>query len=369
MSEEIAALSYTTSPLVYYNTNSSNPGVYIEWERVNSTGVRFYKIQKSDFFDGDYSTIDTVLWPCNEYVDTSGTPAQYYRIQEVDSSGTVLSTSAPILGDELLIKSSLRFELEHLLNIPIYDEEVIFRKSRTEATVSFPYWSYFPRPDVRISGYSEQGDRDPMIQLSEVDPVYRTINASYDPVAFNRDGIQTPYTGGNNYSNGLKVKYDYKGNIFFINENGSPISIQSYDTVLVSYTVKMFTSQQMNSALNMALQTINSMPGASKYQYVASVPFYYDPAIVYGAAYYLIRGLILSLTNRQRRLLIEDPDASFVENLKSVAQMYKDDFDKMLEKLPIARYPGVRSVVVPEYNMPGGRSRFFRYIWNIGTSS
>ncbi len=85
MSEEIAALSYTTSPLVYYNTNSSNPGVYIEWERVNSSGVRFYKIQKSDFFDGDYSTIDTVLWPCNEYVDTSGTPAtlrpSYRRFQ------------------------------------------------------------------------------------------------------------------------------------------------------------------------------------------------------------------------------------------------------------------------------------------------
>jgi hypothetical protein len=49
--------------------------------------------------------------------------------------------------------------------------------------------------------------------------------------------------------------------------------------------------------------------------------------------------------------------------------MYKEDFEKMLEKLPIATYPGVRSVVVPEYNMPGGRSRFFRYIWNIGTGS
>jgi pyruvate/2-oxoglutarate dehydrogenase complex dihydrolipoamide dehydrogenase (E3) component len=44
-----------------------------------------------------------------------------------------------------------------------------------------------------------------------------------------------------------------------------------------------------------------------------------------------------------------------------------EEFEKMLEKLPIATYPGIRSVVVPEFNMPGGRSRFFRYIWNIGT--
>jgi hypothetical protein len=56
-----------------------------------------------------------------------------------------------------------------------------------------------------------------------------------------------------------------------------------------------------------------------------------------------------------------------LQNAMALPVMYKEDFDKMLEKLPIATYPGVRSVVVPEYNMPGGRSRFFRYIWNIGT--
>jgi len=48
--------------------------------------------------------------------------------------------------------------------------------------------------------------------------------------------------------------------------------------------------------------------------------------------------------------------------------MYKEEFEKLLEKLPISRYPGVRSISVPEYAMPGGRSRFFRYIWNLGTA-
>ena len=129
----------------------------------------------------------------------------------------------------------------------------------------------------------------------------------------------------------------------------------------------MFTNDHINNALYMALQQINAQPGSSKYQTVASTPFYYEPAIVYGAVYYLVRSLLLSLTNRQRRLLVEDPDAQFTDQLRQTATMYKEDFDKMLEKLPIATYPGVRSVVVPEYNMPGGRSRFFRYIWNIGT--
>jgi hypothetical protein len=131
----------------------------------------------------------------------------------------------------------------------------------------------------------------------------------------------------------------------------------------------MFTTDHMNSALNMALQSINAQPGATKYPNVVNAPFYYEPALVYGAAYYMLRSVLVQLTNRQRRLLIEDPDAKFVEDLRSTATMYKEEFDKLLEKLPISRYPGIRSVVVPEFNMPGGRSRFFRYIWNIGSST
>jgi hypothetical protein len=47
MSDEIQAMSYTQSALVYYNTASTNPGIFIEWERSGASGVEFYKIQKS----------------------------------------------------------------------------------------------------------------------------------------------------------------------------------------------------------------------------------------------------------------------------------------------------------------------------------
>ena len=122
MSDEIQAMSYTQSALVYYNTATSTPGIFIEWERSGANGVEFYKIQKSDQFDGTYTTIETVPFPINEGWDSNGHPSTYYRIQEVDTNGTVLNTSSPFLGDELLIKSSIRYELEHLLNISIYDE-------------------------------------------------------------------------------------------------------------------------------------------------------------------------------------------------------------------------------------------------------
>ena len=367
MANDFSAQSFTNSTLVYYNTQPSYPGIFIEWERSGTANVAFYKIQKSSNFEGTYTTIATVPYPTNEGVDTNGSPSDYYRIQEVDTNGNVISTSSPMLGDELLVKSSLRYELEHLLNIPIYDEELIFKRNRSVGSVAFAFWNSVPKPEVRISGPSNQGDRDPLIQLSETVPIYSTINTTYDPIIKNRDGIEQPYTDGNNYPNGLMVKYDFMGNVYFIDNNGDPVEIHSYDNVLVSYSIKMITNDHMNSSLYMALQAINSQPGSSKYSNVASAPYYYDPALVYGAAYYILRSLLTSLTNRQRRLLIEDPDARITDDIRQSATMYKEEFEKMLEKLPIARYPGIRAVVVPEFNMPGGRSRFFRYIWNIGT--
>jgi hypothetical protein len=367
MANDFSAQSFNNSTLVYYNTQPSYPGIFIEWERSGAANVAFYKIQKSTNFEGTYTTIATVSFPTNEGVDTNGSPSDYYRIQEVDTNGNVLNTSSPMLGDELLVKSSLRYELEHLLNIPIYDEEVIFRRNRSIGSVAFPFWNSVPKPEVRISGPSNQGDRDPLIQLSETVPIYSTINTTYDPIIKNRDGYESQYTDGNNYPNGLMVKYDFMGNIYFIDENGGPVEIHSYDNVLVSYSIKMITNDHMNSSLYMALQSINSQPGASKYRQVSDAPYFYDPALVYGAAYYILRSLLVSLTSRQRRLLIEDPDARIADDIRQSATMYKEEFEKMLEKLPIAFYPGIRSVVVPEFNMPGGRSRFFRYIWNIGT--
>ena len=283
---EFTQLSFSQSNLVYYNTNAANPGIFIEWERYTLSGVYSYKIFRSDYFDGTYTEIDEVLFPINEYVDGGGSPSSFYKIQEIGNDlTTVLSTSAPINGDELLIKSSLRFELEHLLNIPIYDEEVLFRRGRSQATVAFPFWNFYPRPEVRITGSSNEGDQDAMFTLSEYDPIYKTINPDYDPILYSRDGTITNYASGNNYSDGLKYKCDYMGNIYFVKSDGTPQTIQSYDTVFVSYNVKAFTSQHMNSSLNMALQVINAQPGASKYPSIASVPYYYDPALVFGAAY------------------------------------------------------------------------------------
>jgi hypothetical protein len=347
MSDIVSISSYNESPLYFYNTSFNNPGIYIEWDRITSAGVSVYTVQRSDYFDGTYEDIANVAYPINEYVDAGGRPNSYYKIIEKDSLDSILATSAPFSGDELLMKSSLRYELQSLLNVPIYDEEVIFNGNRNRASVAFPYWNFMPRPELRITGFSEDGNRDPMIVLSENDAIYKTKN------------------GSNNYPGGLKYKTDYMGNIHFLDSSGEPTTVHPYDTILASYSIRLFTGSHMNQALYMALQSVNSQPGSSKYSSVSSAPYYYEPALIIGASYYLLRSLLTSLTQRQKRLLLEDPDAKIIDDLRNTTTMYKEEFEKLLEKLPLARLPNTRSITVPEYNMPGGRSRFFRFAFNI----
>ena len=97
-------MSYTQSPLVFYNDNTGNPGIFLEWERV-STNASYYNILRSDYFDGVYDILDTVDYPQNEYVDVSGKPSSYYKIEEYDAYEVLLNTSQPMVGDELLTKS------------------------------------------------------------------------------------------------------------------------------------------------------------------------------------------------------------------------------------------------------------------------
>ena len=72
----------------------------------------------------------------------------------------------------------------------------------------------------------------------------------------------------------------------------------------------------------------------------------------------------LGSANREFKLLLADPENNDIFNqLKDDARLYKEDFDKFLEKIPLAKYPTTKTIVTPEYMLPGGRSRFFRALF------
>lgn len=307
--------------------------------------------------------VASVQAPLNELIDKNGNPADTYYIKQTNDDYSTLFSVPPITGDELLIKSSVLYELNALLRVAVYDEEPLFGHLRQTATLTYGDIVTDPAPQIRITCSTNSGQRSPMFVLSPYSEFTNSLDqAESDPFA-------AP-TNNNNYPNGLFYRFTNEGKLYFYDLNGTPTSIQEYDTILVTYYVKMFTNKQINNALYLALQAINAQPGINKISSVRSCPFYYDQTLVSGATYYLLRQLAVGLNSRERRLLVMDSEQSSfdaVANIKDTAKMYQEEFNELLKKLPIAVRPTMGTITTPEFALPGGRSRLYRQLWTSGT--
>lgn len=346
-----ASLVSNNIPTLLYKKSPDTPGVYINWNRNHYTGVAYYRIQRTQYPDSNvWETIASIQWPQNEYIDMYGNPNYFYRVEEIDKDFNSLGFTQSFPASEVLIKQSLMWEVEHLLYLPVYQEDATFNRDRTSAKFAYGGWAYNPSPTITISGYNIDGDRDATFILDGTKSIYQTI------------------PDDTNYNQGLKIRLDYNGGVQFVNDNNEVISLDSTDIIKADYYVQVFSNAQMNNALELALQTINQLPGTSKYATISGTPFWYDPALICGAAYILYRQLKHSMLNKQWRMLFQNSvggegngdNFNATEYLNSIAEEYNKVWEKHLANIPKATYPRILGVVTPEYQLPGGRSRFFR---------
>ena len=336
-------------PFVEYAASNS-PGVYLHWDHFAGIRPSYYRLTRANGLMGEYEPIADVAFPFNDFIDKNGHPRHYYRIQAMDVDGILLTESAPIMGEELLIKASLAYQVKAFLDVPIYDEEVIIGRTRHEGRVAFKNWNTATPPEFRISGGSD-GE------------AFTTLGSRV------QDAIKTTVIGEENYPDGLIATTDYQGKIYFEDASGKPTKLDGADRILASYNVRMFTTGEMNQALEMALSSINAQPVALRFNSVSSVPKEWDAALITGATYYLLRQLLVGLNQRERRLLLMDPDNGAydtVNSLRETTKMYEDEFKEFLKVVPFQRYPRIATNVTPEFSLPGGRSRLFRYAWSGG---
>lgn len=331
----------------FYNMlYDDNPGIYITWDYSTATNVKYYRILKSSRIKGTYTEIAIIDYPQNDYLDSKGTPFNYYKVEELDQDMNVLKVMGPFEGEEALIRQSVYYQIKELLELQVRDEEALFDHTRTTGLFSYQNWNYWNPIEVRISGLTEGGA--PYKMLSTYDPITTTLNSSSPP----------------NYGDGLLIEPNYQGKVYFVknNDNRTPYAIHEYDHIRASYQVRMFTVREMNDALGLALSAITALPGVSKINKLGMAPKYWDAALVSGACYYLLRSLPNRILNKQTRLLLLDQGVS-AEYVKGLADTYKEDFNKFMEVLPKSKYPRIRTIVSPEFPMPGGRSRMYRQIW------
>jgi hypothetical protein len=142
------------------------------------------------------------------------------------------------------------------------------------------------------------------------------------------------------------------------------------DTVAASYNFRFFTQMEEVGFITDAIDQINIEPPQSKFT-IDSFPDQWVGVLMQGAAKNAIKRLLLCLAFQQPATVFGGPDR--VKDAISTFQALKENYEKEFErdkktaksKQP---YPKIGVVVQPEYTLPGGRSRWFRYLFstNVG---
>jgi len=199
----------------------------------------------------------------------------------------------------------------------------------------------------------------------------QTIPVYFEQAKPSRDNITYEFSFPNwNQSAGIRVykndlivnadaEVDYfKGKVTF------DTTLLPQETVAADYNFKWFSEEELTRFLVNSLQSMNTFAPHTDYT-LDTLPDRYFPALLYGAAKDALRQLMMCLNFQQPAQVFggHDQAAKAFQNFETLKQNYEKDWEKLLEQKKLGPYPKTLMVVTPEYTLPGGRSRWFRYLF------
>jgi hypothetical protein len=143
-----------------------------------------------------------------------------------------------------------------------------------------------------------------------------------------------------------------------------------YDMVNADYNFRWFTDEQLDRFLSNGIHTLNMFPPQTNVQMANignSANARYIGIVLYAAAVDAIRSIMFCINWREPAELFGGSDRAkdVFGQLESLKKNYEETLWKLLEQKKFFPYAGLtKGIVVPEYTLPGGRSRWFRYLYS-----
>jgi len=161
---------------------------------------------------------------------------------------------------------------------------------------------------------------------------------------------------------GVEVDY-FKGQVKFT----EPQLYQ--DVINADYTFKWFTDKEIDQFIDNGINMLNSFPPFSPAFTPATLltqGSQFIPAVLYGASMDILRNLMMCLQFQepQRYFGGEDAARRAFGNMETLKQNHEKMWETLLGNKKLGPYPATRLIVVPEFTLPGGRSRWFRYLFS-----
>ena len=144
--------------------------------------------------------------------------------------------------------------------------------------------------------------------------------------------------------------------------------ISQAEWISADYNYSWFSDEQLTDYIIGAIQVYNSAPPVKGYDY-RTLPDYATRGVLYKAATDAIRELMMCLMMPEPAQLFGGYErASQISGqLETLKKNYEGDWKWIYENKKFGPYPSIRIVTVPSYTLPGGRSRWFRYLFSGGS--
>lgn len=238
--------------------------------------------------------------------------------ESITESFSVLEQDAPVLAPVVIIfRKLLETLLGYAQRVPVFHEIGRLDETRTKAAFSFGQW--------------------------------------------NQPAGARIFVNGNPTTSGFVVDF-LKGEITF-----SSI-LSQYDEVQASYTFRWFTDDELDKFIEQAVDVFNQYPPHTVFN-ISTLEANYSRAgvtVAHQAAVFALRRIILDLHWQEAAKVVggierADKLTGSLNSLKENMEQEIMELYKMKAKGP---YIGLtKTVTVPEFTLPGGRSRWFRYLF------
>lgn len=239
----------------------------------------------------------------------------------VNRSDSLVNSDSPAIaykvGDMLygMINDLSNNFIYEAMHIPVYWEQGYQTGDNRTYNFAFGNWNQDPRPIVRVNQKIRLGG----------------------------------WTTNNN------------GNVFF-NENLDP-----EDLVYAQYYFRYFKDEEILDFLNMGLYALNATPPASiYYSSLNNAPYEWRFGVILYAAIRALQRLVFGLNFQEKSLIFsETPEGvqQAINNFKGLYSDYNALWIEVKKDVKTLKLPGLGQIVTPEYTLPGGRSRWFRYLY------
>ena len=214
----------------------------------------------------------------------------------------------------IAFRAFLEYLIGYSQRIPVFHEIGRLDKNKTKALFSFPRW--------------------------------------------NQPSGATVYINGHIRHEGYVIDF-LKGNITFSN------ILSDYDEVRASYNFRWFTDNELDAFVSQAVQVFNQFPPSTIYR-IFTLPERFGVTVAHQAAIFALRRLLMDILYLEPAKIFGGMDRAdrVFGSLETLKKNYEEDVRLWYEQKKRGPYIGLtHTISTPEFTLPGGRSRWFRYIF------